>query len=123
MTSQTRRQPRVSRGSRVSRVSRGSRGFRGSRRKVINGNAESTPGGLSKKNLSRNKRGAIVSKKKRILGKKNLWAKASKAARKELKITGFVKFSKPAVGKVESKFSQGEKLYVLTKEKHEALKK
>ena len=99
------------------------RGSRGSRRKVLNGTAESTPGGLSKKNLSRNKSGAIVSKKKRTLGKKNLWAKASKAARKELKITGFVKFSKPKDGKSEESYSQSEKLYVLTKKKYEALKK
>lgn len=96
---------------------------KGSRRNVLNGTAESTPGGLSKKNLARNKSGAIVSKKKQKLGKKNLWAKASKAAREELKITGFVKFSKPTADKDESKFSQSEKLYVLTKEKYEALKK
>ena len=103
---------------------KGSRRFtRGSRRNVLNGTAESTPGGLSKKSLARNKSGAIVSKKKQTLGKKNLWAKASKAARKELKITGFVKFSKPAAGKSKSEYSQSEKLYVLTKEKHEALKK
>ena len=42
----------------------------GSRRQVFNGNAKKTSGGLSKKNLRKNKHGRIVS------------VKASKSARK-----------------------------------------
>ena len=36
----------------------------GSRRKVMNGTAEKTKGGLTRKDLKRNKYGRIVSKKK-----------------------------------------------------------
>lgn len=42
----------------------------GSRRQVMNGNAEKTKGGLTKKNLKYNKWGRIVSVKKSKMGHK-----------------------------------------------------
>ena len=42
----------------------------GSRAEVFHGNAKKTTGGLMKKDLLRNKRGAIVSKKKFLTAKK-----------------------------------------------------
>lgn len=43
----------------------------GSKRKVFNGNAKMTTGRLTKKDLKKNKRGRIVSKKKSIKAKKD----------------------------------------------------
>lgn len=48
----------------------------GSRAQVWHGTAEKTSGGLKKKDLTVNKRGAIVSKKKQALGRK-LYSKKS----------------------------------------------
>ena len=48
----------------------------GSRAQVWHGTAEKTSGGLKKKDLTMNKKGAIVSKKKQLLGKK-LYSKKS----------------------------------------------
>ena len=44
----------------------------GSRAQVWNGNAKRTPGGLTRKDLMRNKHGRIVSKKKHAMGKKTI---------------------------------------------------
>jgi hypothetical protein len=44
----------------------------GSRTKVMNETAMKTPGGLTKKDLMRNKHGRIVSKKKHAQGKKSI---------------------------------------------------
>merc|ERR1712096_178944 len=67
----------------------------GSMRKVWNGSAMYTKGGLMKKDLCINKRGKVVSKKQLALGKKAMkglsgWLKAVMTARKQLGLTGFV---------------------------------
>merc|ERR1719464_553678 len=81
---------------------------------VLRGNKEKTVGGLTKDKLTKSKRGKVVSKKastgskKRYAGSKaEAWIKACKAARKALKITGFV-----AIG---GKTAQGKALYAKAK--------
>merc|ERR1719223_110723 len=63
---------------------------------VFRGSKEKTVGGLTKDQLTRNKRGKIVSKAASAQGKKNYassnlkkWIDACKLARKQLNITGF----------------------------------
>merc|ERR1719285_1545472 len=77
----------------------------GSMRRVWNGTATYTKGGLMKKDLCLNKRGKVVSKKAMSHGKKALsgWLKATKQARKQLGLTGFVACKK------------GTKYYILAK--------
>ena len=77
----------------------------GSMRKVWNGTAMYTKGGLMKKDLCLNKRGKVVSKKRFSQGAKALsgWLKATKQARKQLGLTGFVACKK------------GTKYYILAK--------
>lgn len=53
----------------------------GSRAQVMNNNAKKTSGGLTKKDLMRNKHGRIVSRKKHAQGKKSI---------KKLKKMGYV---------------------------------
>merc|ERR1711933_429352 len=81
---------------------------------VLRGNKEKTVGGLTKDKLPPRQRGKVVSKKastgskKRYTGSKaEAWMKACKAARKALKITGFV-----AIG---GKTAQGKALYAKAK--------
>merc|ERR1712002_345660 len=67
----------------------------GTMRRVWNGSALYTKGGLMKKDLCINKRGKVVSKKALLHGKKALkglqgWLKATKMAREQLGLTGFV---------------------------------
>merc|ERR1712079_470378 len=64
----------------------------GSMRKVWNGTAVYTKGGLMKKDLCLNKRGKVVSKKAMAHGQKALsgWVKATGLARKKLGLKGFV---------------------------------
>ena len=69
----------------------------GSMRKVWNGTADRTGGGLIKKDLMINKRGKVVSKKSHASGAKRFkksglgkWVSAMQRARKELGLTGFV---------------------------------
>merc|ERR1740131_788964 len=67
----------------------------GSMRRVWSGTAKYTRGGLMKKDLCLNKRGKVVSKKRMARGKKALkglqgWLRATKLARKQLGLTGFV---------------------------------
>mmetsp|Transcript_121774 Transcript_121774/g.339172 ORF Transcript_121774/g.339172 Transcript_121774/m.339172 type:complete len:162 (+) Transcript_121774:71-556(+) len=64
---------------------------------VFNGRKAKTQGGLTKADLSKNKDGKVVSKKRSANGKKAFaksplkkWADATKAARKALGIRGFV---------------------------------
>ena len=57
---------------------------------VYSGKRKRTPGGLERKDLVKNKRGRVVSKKKSRQGQKNSWPKACKQARKELGVEGFV---------------------------------
>merc|ERR1719350_1300578 len=59
-------------------------------------------GGLKKDDLTKNKAGKIVSKKKAALGKKNKWTQATAKARKALGLKGFI-----AVG---GKSAQGQAL-------------
>merc|ERR1712188_314510 len=63
---------------RVSKVARGS--F--SKVLVLRGTKEKTVGGLAAKDLIKNKRGRVVSKKQYALGNKNPWMKAVVQARK-----------------------------------------
>ncbi len=82
---------------RVAKKSRKPRIKYGSMRRVWSGTADRTKGGLTKKDLTQNKSGKIVSKKKYALSKKNFknsalskWVAATQKARKELGLTGFV---------------------------------
>merc|ERR1712027_80261 len=59
---------------------------------VFKGKKVKTVGGLKKSDLVKSKYGKIVSKKASARGKSNKWAKACAAARKALKLKGFVPF-------------------------------
>merc|ERR1712036_69160 len=56
---------------------------------VLRGSKAKTTGGLTAKDLIKNKNGRVVSKKKSALGKANPWIIAVKKARAALKIKGF----------------------------------
>merc|ERR1711879_599531 len=88
---------RVKKAKRVSRKM-----LTGSYRKVWNGTATYTKGGLMKKDLMLNKRGKVVSKKQFAKGqklqKKGGWMTAVMQARKELGITGFCTVNRGAQG-------------------------
>ena len=66
---------------------------------VLNGTAKKSVGGLTKKDLTTNKSGKVVSKKKSAIGKKNTWMVAMAKARKVLKVKGFVLIGKGKEGK------------------------
>merc|ERR1712227_126499 len=74
----------------------------GSKRKVWNGTAKWTKGGLTKADLMLNKTGKVVSKKAfkngQRLQKKSGWMTAVIKARKELGITGFCLMNRGAQG-------------------------
>merc|ERR1739845_3529 len=72
----------------------------GSKRKVWNGTAKWTKGGLTKADLMLNKRGKVVSKKQFKKGQalKSGWVEAVMKARKELGITGFCIVNRGAQG-------------------------
>merc|ERR1712061_546299 len=74
---------------------------------VLKGRHQKTVGGLTAKDLTKNKDGRVVSKKRSSQGKNNAWAKATKAARKALGIKGFC----PVGGKT----AQGKALYAKAK--------
>merc|ERR1712025_72771 len=61
---------------------------------VLRGSKAKTVGGLTAKDLTKNKNGKVVSKKQSALGKKNPWTQAVAKARKALKITGFAAIKK-----------------------------
>merc|ERR1711937_1017919 len=88
----------------VSKIARGS--F--SKVLVLRGSKEKTIGGLSAKDLVKNKRGRVVSKKQNARGNKNPWMKAVVQARKALKITGFAAAKKgtPLYAKAKEFFGQ-----------------
>merc|ERR1719241_38495 len=67
-----------------------------------------TVGGLTAKDLTKNKFGKIVSKKKSALGKKSPWIQAVAKARKALKITGFaaIKKGSPLYAKAKEFYNQ-----------------
>merc|ERR1712188_37306 len=56
---------------------------------VLRGSKAKTVGGLTAKDLTKNKNGRVVSKKRSALGKKSPWIQACAKARKALKIKGF----------------------------------
>merc|ERR1719150_255599 len=79
---------------------------------VLKGSKVKTPGGLKASDLTRNKRGKIVSKRASACGKKAYqkvqgWTDACKQARKALGIQGFVAFN--------GKTAQGKALYAKAK--------
>ena len=81
---------------RVSKVAKG----RLAKAQVFKGRKAKTVGGLTRKNITRNKRGRYVSKAKSARGKKNGWIKAVAAARRALKVKGFCAVGgKTAAGK------------------------
>merc|ERR1712225_231517 len=71
---------------------------------VLRGTKAKTVGGLTAKDLTKNKNGRVVSKKKSALGKANPWMIAVKKARAALKIKGF------------SAIKKGTPLYIKAKE-------
>merc|ERR1711981_1560917 len=56
---------------------------------VLRGSKAKTVGGLKASDLTKNKHGRVVSKKKSAQGKKNVWIIAVKKARAALKVKGF----------------------------------
>merc|ERR1711998_291588 len=69
----------------VSKIARG----RLAKVMVLRGSKEKTVGGMTAKDLIKNKHGRVVSKKMSAKGKKSPWIAAVQKARKALKITGF----------------------------------
>merc|ERR1712154_400339 len=68
---------------------------------VFSGNREKTAGGLKKSDLTKSKRGKVVSRKSSAAGRKaykniKAWTDACQKARKELGIKGFVAIKKGA---------------------------
>merc|ERR1712006_22595 len=61
---------------------------------VLRGSKAKTVGGLTAKDLCKNKHGRVVSKKAHANGKKHPWTQAVGKARKALKIAGFVAVKK-----------------------------
>merc|ERR1719379_700082 len=73
---------------------------------VLRGSKAKTVGGLTAKDLYKNKRGKIVSKKRSAFSKKSPWIQAVQKARKALKITGFsaIKKGTPLYAKAKEFF-------------------
>merc|ERR1719267_191457 len=71
------------------RVSNIAKNKRSAKYLVFSGKKTKTYTGLKKENLTKNKNGKIVSKKKSAFGKKNKWTAATQKARAALKIKGF----------------------------------
>merc|ERR1712173_518439 len=74
----------------VSKIAKG----RMAKAMVLRGSKAKTVGGLTAKDLTRNKAGRIVSKKRSAQGKANAWIVACKKARAALKLKGFVGLKK-----------------------------
>merc|ERR1719247_850910 len=74
----------------VSKVAKG----RMAKAMVLRGSKAKTVGGLTAKDLTRNKSGKIVSKKQSAQSKKSPWIQAVKKARAALKIKGFCAIKK-----------------------------
>merc|ERR1711881_552561 len=87
----------------VSKIARGKR----AKSSVLRGTKVKTASGLTAKDLMKNKRGKVVSKKAHAAGQKRGWMKAVAVARKALKIKGFC-----AVG---GKSAAGKALYAKAK--------
>ena len=88
----------------VSKIARGIM----SKAMVLRGSKEKTVGGLTAKDLTKNKFGKIVSKKQSARGKKNPWSQALSKARKALKLKGFVAIKKgtPLYSKAKEFYNQ-----------------
>ena len=74
----------------VSKIARGRMAYA----MVLRGSKAKTIGGLTAKDLTKNKNGKIVSKKQSAMGKKHPWMQAVAKARKALKIKGFTAIKK-----------------------------
>merc|ERR1711988_2033488 len=74
----------------VSKIARG----RMAKAMVLRGSKAKTVGGLKASDLTKNKTGKIVSKKRSAFAKKSPWMAAVKKARAALKIKGFVALKK-----------------------------
>merc|ERR1711881_403732 len=61
---------------------------------VLRGSKEKTVGGMTAKDLCKNKYGKVVSKKSSARAKKSPWTQAIAKARKALKVTGFCAIKK-----------------------------
>merc|ERR1712100_743054 len=90
----------------VSKIARGSH----AKSMVLRGSKEKTSGGLTAKDLFKNKYGKVVSKKASARTKKVLgpWNAAVRSARKALKITGFaaIKKGSPLYAKAKELYNQ-----------------
>merc|ERR1712025_415168 len=90
----------------VSKIARGTM----AKAMVLRGSKEKTTGGLTAKDLMKNKYGKIVSRKASARTKKVLggWMSAVKSARKALKITGFAAIKKgtPLYAKAKEFYNQ-----------------
>merc|ERR1719454_1517519 len=75
---------------------------------VLKGSKVKTVGGLTAKDLIKNKSGKVVSKKLSARGKKSPWIQACTKARKALKITGFaiIKKGTPLYAKAKEFYNQ-----------------
>merc|ERR1712185_428524 len=88
----------------VSKIGRGTH----AKAMVLRGTKEKTVGGMTAKDLFKNKRGKIVSKKRAAMMKKSPWIQAVAQARKALKITGFaiIKKGTPLYTKAKEFYNQ-----------------
>merc|ERR1739848_124123 len=75
---------------------------------VLRGSKAKTVGGMTAKDLLKNKYGKVVSKKRSAFAKKSPWIQAVTKARKALKITGFAAIKKgtPLYAKAKEFFNQ-----------------
>ncbi len=79
----------------------------GSRAQVYHGNATHTAGGLTKKDLKKDRKsGEIVSKDKSKSEKSNPWIKAVAKAKKELGIKGFALVQGPLLTRARQIYSK-----------------
>merc|ERR1712025_361081 len=88
----------------VSKIARGSH----AKSMVLRGTKEKTVGGMTAKDLTKNKYGKVVSKKRSAFAKKSPWIQAISKARKALKITGFsaIKKGTPLYAKAKELYNQ-----------------
>ena len=80
--------PKKKKAKKAKRVSKIAKG-RLAKSQVFKGRKAKTVGGLKKSDITRNKHGRYVSKKRSRTGKKNAWMAAVKRARRSLKVKGF----------------------------------
>merc|ERR1719199_2493670 len=75
---------------------------------VFRGSKAKTVGGMTAKDLTKNKHGKVVSKKRSAFGKKSPWIQAVAKAREALKITGFAAIKKgtPLYAKAKEFYNQ-----------------